>query len=192
MIHIRPATPDDAPALLAIYAPYVTDTAITFEYEVPSEKEFENRIQNILKRYPYLVYEENNTIKGYAYASVFKGRKAYDWSVETTIYVDPDCKGKGIGKKLYIELEKYLKKQNILNVNACISYIEKEDEYLNLNSVHFHEHMGYSMVGQFHQCGYKFDRWYSMVWMEKFLGNHKIPVQEVIPFLEVFEKEKNL
>ena len=48
------------------------------------------------------------------------------------------------------------------------------------------------MVGQFHQCGYKFDRWYSMVWMEKFLGNHKIPVQEVIPFLEVFEKEKNL
>ena len=95
-------------------------------------------------------------------------------------------------EKNYIELEKYLKKQNILNVNACISYIEKEDEYLNLNSVHFHEHMGYSMVGQFHQCGYKFDRWYSMVWMEKFLGNHKIPVQEVIPFLEVFEKEKNL
>ena len=189
---IRIVKLSDIPQILRIYSYYVLHTAITFEYEVPSEKEFENRIQNILKRYPYLVYEENNTIKGYAYASVFKGRKAYDWSVETTIYVDPDCKGKGIGKKLYIELEKYLKKQNILNVNACISYIEKEDEYLNLNSVHFHEHMGYSMVGQFHQCGYKFDRWYSMVWMEKFLGNHKIPVQEVIPFLEVFEKEKNL
>lgn len=189
---IRIVKLSDIPQLLRIYSYYVLHTAITFEYEVPSEKEFENRIQNILKRYPYLVYEENNTIKGYAYASVFKGRKAYDWSVETTIYVDPDCKGKGIGKKLYIELEKYLKKQNILNVNACISYIEKEDEYLNLNSVHFHEHMGYSMVGQFHQCGYKFDQWYSMVWMEKFLGNHKIPVQEVIPFLEVFEKEKNL
>ena len=98
---IRIVKLSDIPQLLRIYSYYVLHTAITFEYEVPSEKEFENRIQNILKRYPYLVYEENNTIKGYAYASVFKGRKAYDWSVETTIYVDPDCKGKGIGKKLY-------------------------------------------------------------------------------------------
>ena len=182
---IRIVKLSDIPQLLRIYSYYVLHTAITFEYEVPSEKEFENRIQNILKRYPYLVYEENNTIKGYAYASVFKGRKAYDWSVETTIYVDPDCKGKGIGKKLYIELEKYLKKQNILNVNACIAYPQTEDPYLTKDSVFFHEKSGYSMVGKFHACGYKFNRWYDMVWMEKMIGEHLEKQPAIIPFLEI-------
>lgn len=169
-IHIRMAAPDDAAQLLEIYGPYVEDTAITFEYDIPSIEEFKHRIQRIQKRYPYLVAEVNGQIIGYAYASVFKDRAAYDWSVETSVYMAKDCRGMGIGKALYKELEEKLKAQGIRNLYACISYPEVADEYLTADSVHFHEHMGYRIVGEFHSCGYKFKRWYNMVWMEKFLS----------------------
>ena len=121
-IQIRTATETDAEKLLEIYAPYVKNTAITFEYEVPSVEEFRDRIYNTLKRYPYLVAEVEGTIYGYAYVSPFHERAAYDWAVETSIYVDQNKKGMGIGKKLYETLEKILKKQNILNLNACIAW----------------------------------------------------------------------
>ena len=111
-LQIRVATKEDAEALLAIYAPYVEKTAITFEYEVPSIEEFRCRIQETLKKYPYLVAEKNRRIVGYAYASCFKNRAAYDWCVETSIYVNYDLKRCGIGKKLYLALEKALKAQH--------------------------------------------------------------------------------
>lgn len=184
-VRIRTATVEDAEAILAIYAPYVTDTAITFEYEVPGIEEFRERIRHTLKRYPYLVAEKDGVIIGYAYAGPFKERAAYDWAVETTIYVDISRKKMGIGKKLYAALEQSLAQQNILNLNACIGYPEQEDEYLTKNSVEFHKHLGYRLVGEFFQCGYKFGRWYNMVWMEKQIGEHTDCPQPVIPFEEL-------
>lgn len=176
---IRIARPEDAEALLEIYAPYVRETAITFEYEVPSVEEFRKRIESILKRHPYLLAEQDGKITGYAYAGVFNERPAADWAVETAIYVEKGCRRTGVGRVLYGALEKALARQNILNVNACIAWPEKEDEYLTYDSIRFHEHMGYRMAGRFHQCGYKFGRWYDLVWMEKHLGEHPAKPERV-------------
>lgn len=172
-IIIRTATAADAQALLNIYSPYVKNTAITFEYEVPSTEEFISRIEHTLQKYPYLVAEENGKLLGYAYASPFHDRPAYDWAVETSIYVDQNIKHRGIGCKLHDALENALQDMGILNMNACIAYPPKEDEYLDKNSVEFHSHMGYRLVGEFYKCGYKFHRWYNMVWMEKLIGEHQ-------------------
>lgn len=163
---------DDVEDLLNIYSYYVANTAITFEYEVPSVEEFSIRVTNTLKKYPFIVAEFNSEIVGYAYAGPFKERPAYDWSVETTIYLSKDCRGKGIGKKLYLALENKLKEQNILNLYACIASPINEDEYLTKDSIEFHQYLGYQIVGEFHKCGYKFERWYNMVWMEKIIGEH--------------------
>lgn len=184
-IKIRLASPDDAAALLEIYGPYVEKTAITFEYSVPTVDEFAQRIENTLKKYPYFVAECGGVPAGYAYASPFKERAAYGWSVETTIYVKSDKKRMKIGTSLYEALEQALKKQGILNVNACIACTDEEDEYLTNDSVHYHEKKGYKMVGEFHQCGYKFGRWYNMVWMEKIIGEHMPDQPDVRPFPDV-------
>ena len=171
-VTIRTATTADAQALLNIYAPYVINTAITFEYDVPSVEEFASRIAHSLEKYPYLIAEEGGNILGYAYASPFHDRPAYDWAVETSIYVDQNIKHRGIGRKLHDALESTLREQGILNMNACIAYPPEEDEHLDKNSVEFHAHMGYRLVGEFYKCGYKFNRWYNMVWMEKLIGEH--------------------
>lgn len=184
-ITVRVATEDDAQALLELYAPYVEQTAITFEYEVPTVEEFRERIKHTLERYPYLVAELDGVPVGYAYASTFKDRPAYDWSVETSIYVGMEYKRLGIGRRLYDELERLLKLQGILNVNACIAYPRKEDEHLTMDSVHFHERLSYRMVGCFHDSGYKFDQWYDMVWMEKMIGKHRSGQPVVVPFAEL-------
>lgn len=184
-IAIRIAKETDAEEILAIYEKYIKETAITFEYDVPSIEEFRGRIRHALERYPYLVAEKNEKIVGYAYVSPFKERAAYDWAVETSIYVDMEQKRGGIGRRLYEELETILKQQGILNVNACIAYPQVEDEYLTRDSVRFHEKLGYKMVGTFHQCGYKFNRWYDMVWMEKFIGEHQENQPDIIPFPEL-------
>lgn len=169
---IRNATPLDAEEILRIYAPYITDTAITFEYTVPSLDEFRERIVNTLKKYPYLVAEENGQILGYAYAGVFKGRAAYNHCVETSIYVRMNAHGKGIGKALYAELENRLHQQGILNVNACITWKDEPNEYVTHQSPDFHAHLGYVKCAHFHQCGYKFGQWFDMIWMEKMIGSH--------------------
>lgn len=179
---IRIADTQDAPALLSIYAPYVLNTAVTFEYEVPTVLEFERRISRTLERYPYLVAEQNGEILGYAYAGPFHERAAYDWAVETSIYVNERRRRTGIGKTLYEALEQALSAQNILNLNACIAYPAQEDGHLTKDSVFFHQHLGYRLVGEFYQCGYKFNRWYNMVWMEKHIGVHTACQPPVIPF----------
>lgn len=170
---IRPATLADAARLLEIYAHYVECTAITFEYEVPTLAEFQNRISTISKSYPYLVIERSGRVLGYAYAGVFKDRAAYNWACEVTIYLDKDAKGLGLGRKLYDALEAELKTMGMLNLYACIGYPELEDQYLTQNSANFHQHLGYETVGRFHKCGYKFNRWYDMIWMEKLIGQHE-------------------
>ena len=184
-ILIRMATEEDAESILKIYAPYVTDTSITFEYEIPTVAEYSRRIKDTLKMYPFIVAVEENCIVGYAYASPFKGRAAYDWAVETTVYLKQECRGKGFGKMLYLALEDILKRQNIINLNACIAYTSVEDKHLDNTSMAFHEHLGYTKVAHFTKCGYKFGTWYDMIWMEKLLGEHPDTPNSIIPITEI-------
>lgn len=182
--HLRQAAPRDAEALLQIYAPYVTETNITFEYEVPSVEGFQSRIENTLERYPYLVaLDEQDRIIGYAYASAFKSRAAYDWSVETSIYVKTGIHGKGVGSLLYEELERLLRLQHVVNACACITATAEE-------SIRFHKKFGYVQTAMFHKSGYKSGQWLDMIWMEKFLGPHTVPPMPFIPFSELPLSEK--
>ena len=127
-MEIRDVKKEDIAGIMEIYRYYVEETDITFEYVMPTEEEFTGRVEKILEKYPYLVAQEDGKIVGYAYAGTFKGRAAYDWAVETTVYVDRDYHGKGIGKTLYEELEKLLKEQNIQNLNACITFPNEPSE----------------------------------------------------------------
>lgn len=232
-LKFRVARPEDAEALLAIYAPYVEETAITFEYEVPSVEAFRARIAHTLATYPYIVAVEENNIIGYAYVGRLHERAAYDWSVETSIYVDRRARKQGLGRQLYERLEAILRAMHIISVNACIAYPGTmnatdrtrahlqdtrkersemnattqdrmhedhrkgsadsdasigEDPYLNTNSPDFHAHLGYQLVGHFHACAYKFDRWYDMIWMEKWIAPHPAKPEAMIPFPELPEE----
>ena len=177
-VTIRSARPEDAQALLQIYGHYVKNTAISFEYDVPAVQEFTGRIAHTLEGYPYLVLEENDKIRGYAYAGPFKTREAYRYSCELSIYVDQRATGKGYGRLLYSALEEKLKEQGMQNLYACIADPEVEDEYLTFNSEQFHSHLGFTLVGRFRRCAYKFGRWYNMVWMEKIIGEHEKNTQK--------------
>ncbi len=170
---IRKAKISDAKALVDIYSYYVKNTAITFEYTVPNVDKFAIRIENTLKKYPYIVAEQNGKILGYAYSGSFIGREAYDHSTELSIYIDHNLRKSGVGGKLYSTLVNILKDMGITNLYACISVPEQADEYLDFNSVEFHKHLGFEIVGRFAKCGYKFDRWYNMVWMGKIISEHK-------------------
>ncbi|MCC8024818.1 MAG: N-acetyltransferase family protein [Clostridium sp.] len=181
-ISLRMATQADADAFLAVYGPYVENTAISFEYQVPTREEFARRIGGTLKRYPYLAALQEGQVVGYAYASPFNRRSAYSWSAEVSIYVAGDARGSGIGARLYHALESILKKQNVLNVNACIAYP-------NPGSISFHEKLGYKKAGHFTKCGYKLGRWWDMVWMEKMLGEHPEKPEDFIPVTELGQKD---
>lgn len=187
-ITIRLATADDAFALAAIYAPYVQKTAITFEYEPPSVDEFAGRMRHVMSMYPYIVAEVQGKPVGYAYASTFKGRPAYDWAVETSIYVAQGYSGLGIGRALHDALRRALQAQGILNMYACIAVpCGEDDETLTRNSEHFHAHLGYRLVGEFERCGCKGGRWYDMVWMELIIGEHLVEQPPVVPFPQIVE-----
>lgn len=175
MIEIREVQPEDAAELLAIYQPYVLETPITFEYEVPTVPEFRKRIVTTLSRYPYLAALQEGQIIGYAYAGVYKGRTAYDWSCEVTIYLKQDRAAKGVGTLLYQKLEQILQKQGLINLTACITEG-------NQTSVAFHEKFGYQTVGCFPKIGYKFSRWYDVLWMQKELQQPGDDLQPFIPY----------
>ncbi len=172
MIDIRTAAIKDAEEILKIYSHYVLHTAITFEYEVPTVDEFQGRIRRTLEKYPYLVAMEGGKIVGYAYAGSFHTRAAYGWSAELSVYVHPAKKHKGIGRKLYQALEEALKRMGICNLYACIASPIAPDETLTHDSEYFHAKLGFTKIGEFHRCGYKFNRWYHMIWMEKIIGEH--------------------
>lgn len=182
---VRNATLEDAERILEIYDYYVKNTAITFEYETPSPEAFRERMRRTMQRYPYLVVLRDGRIAGYAYAGPFVGRAAYDWSCELTIYLDRNARKCGMGRMLYEALEKALFRMGILNLYACIGYPEQDDEYLTANSADFHAHLGFSKAGEFHKCGYKFGRWYDMIWMEKVIGEHKEKQPGVVPYRDV-------
>ncbi len=172
MTVIRDASPDDAKRLLEIYGYYVENTAVTYEIVTPSVEEFQARIAGTLERYPYLVAEDGGRILGYAYAGPLVRRAAADRSCEVSIYLDRSARGRGLGRRLYEALEESLKAMGILNLYAVIAWPEQEDEYLNTNSADFHAHLGYATAGHLHKCGYKFGRWYDLIWMEKIIGPH--------------------
>lgn len=172
-IQFRTANPNDAEQLLKIYAPYVENTSISFEYHVPTVEEFKRRIQKITEKYPCIVAVKDDEIVGYAYASTFRDKAAYAVSLETTIYVKKTFHRHGIGKTLYKILEELLKLQNITNLYASITYP-------NLKSMKFHEKMGFVKIAHFNRCGYKNDTWLDMIFMEKIINRHMFPAKKII------------
>ncbi|HEL1557052.1 TPA: N-acetyltransferase [Streptococcus suis] len=162
MIVIRNAQVEDAANLVAIYAPYVEKTAITFETQVPAVEDFANRIEKTLKKFPYLVAVDEGQIVGYAYASTYYARAAYDWTVELSVYVQKEARGKGIGTLLYTALEEELTARGFKNFLACIALP-------NLASIALHEKRGYQQVAHFKKVGYKFGTWHDIVWLQKSL-----------------------
>ncbi|WP_105108010.1 GNAT family N-acetyltransferase [Streptococcus suis] len=162
MIEIRSARLEDAAELVAIYAPYVEKTAITFETQVPTVGEFASRIEKTVGKFPYLVAEEEGRVVGYAYASTYKDRAAYDWTVELSVYVSNFARGKGIGSLLYDAIEEDLKARGFKNFLACIALP-------NPASLALHKKRGYEQVAHFKNVGYKFDTWHDIVWLQKSL-----------------------
>ena len=168
--NIREAREEDAAELVRIYGYYVLNTAVSFEYEVPSVEEFRKRIAKTIAKYPYLVCEKDGVIAGYAYAGEYSSREAYAWTVTVSVYVDRDCRRQGIGSRLYAELESRLKEMGIVNILAGAAYCEDEDEYLTHDSFLYHSRMGYTQVARLKGIGKKFGRWYDLLWMQKTIG----------------------
>ncbi|MDD3164391.1 MAG: GNAT family N-acetyltransferase [Oscillospiraceae bacterium] len=187
--NLRVATAQDVSAMLEIYAPYVRETAISFEYDVPDAAAFGARLRATLPRYPWLAAERDGVVCGYAYLSAFHARAAYGWCAEPSIYVHRDCRRQGIGQRLYAALEQLARRQNLLTLNACIACTDSADEHLTNDSVAFHAQLGYQTVGKFHRCGFKFSTWYDMVWMEKQLSPHTGAPKPVVPFSALTAEE---
>ena len=166
-MNIRFATPDDASAILAIYAPYVTESAITFEYEIPKVAEFAERIRIIQQQLPYLVAESDGHILGYAYASKHRDRTAYQWSVETSVYVHPDGQRQGIARQLYTKLLELLRQQGYYNAYAGITLPNPKSETL-------HQAMGFESVGTYTNIGYKMGVWHSVAWFQLVLQPYRL------------------
>ena len=180
-VKIRIACADDAENLLKIYSPYIEKTAITFEYTAPTAEEFRERIEKTLLRFPYLVAEIGKKTVGYAYAGYYIPRTACDHACEVSIYLDESFRGTGVGAMLYGKLFEILARQNITNIYASVAFADEEDEYLTHASVRFHEREGFAEIGRFRKCGYKFERWYDLLWFEKIIAPREKP-EEFIPF----------
>ncbi len=157
---VRLVEENDIGPILDIYSYYILNTPITFETIVPSIDEFKNRINSISAIYPWIVYEDNTKVLGYAYASKHRERDAYQWSVDVSVYLDKDFTGKGIGRILYEKLLKMLKHLGYLNAYAGISLP-------NLASVGLHECFGFKQVAMYQKVGYKNNSWIDVGWWWK-------------------------
>lgn len=171
---IRRAAAGDAAALLDIYAPYIRETAITFEYDVPAAEEFAARIGDIARTHPYLVCERDGRPVGYAYAHNIRERAAYDWAAELSVYLAPAAQRQGAGTALYRCLIDLLAMQNLRILYGCVTLPNEKSERL-------HEKLGFAPVGVWHGAGWKFGRWHDVGWLEKRLGGDGA-AQPVIPF----------
>ena len=167
---IRKAALRDIPAILEIYRPYILETAYTFEYEVPTPEAFEKRFLTITDRHPWLVWEENGEILGYAYGEPAFARAAYQWVADLAIYLKPSCHGCGIGRALYTAVEDILRQQGYI---AAYGVVTSD----NMGSRAFHEALGYRLMAEFPDCGWKFGKWHGVIWYEKRLqiGNPALP-----------------
>ena len=182
---IRIATEADVPQMLAIYAPYILTTTYTFEYTVPSEEEFLRRFRDITARFPWLVWEEDGQILGYAYGSAPFERAAYSWCAEDSVYLRPEAQGRGIGKRLCRALEKILTYQGYRQVYAIITSE-------NQTSLEFHKKLGYTPCGHFPKCGYKFGRWLEVTWLFLELSASAFTGEFPTSWAAIMEDDKNL
>ena len=160
---IRFATEHDLSAMLEIYRPYVENTTYSFEYEPPAPEVFARRFREHVAQFPWLVWEEDGAVLGYAYAGAPWERAAYSWCAEVSIYLHPDIHGRGTGKQLYARLEDILTKQGYRVAYALITTE-------NQGSVRFHEKLGYRYHSTFENCGYKMGRWLGVIWLQKQLN----------------------
>ena len=180
---IRIAREEDVPQILSIYAPYVLTTTYTFEYEVPTEEAFLQRFRSITAQFPWLVWEEDGEILGYAYGSAPFERAAYRWCAEDSLYLHPDARGIGIGTKLLTALENILKIQGYRTVYAIITSE-------NSVSLAFHNKMGYNLLSEFPDCGYKFGRWLGVSWFDKVLNIVDSPIDFPVSWQELMQDDK--
>ena len=169
---IRLATPADAAGVLAIYAPIVRDTAVSFEYDVPTEADMEARIENVLHKRPWLVYERAGEVLGYVYASTFRERLAYRWGTEVTVYIRADTRGRGLGRALYTALFEALKLQGYCMVVAGATLPNEATERL-------HAAMGFQTIGVYPSAGYKHGRWHDVIFW--FLQLQPLPAEPAEP-----------
>lgn len=167
-IEIRLANLADAPGIAAIYRPYVEGTVISFELSPPSEAEMASRIVRVLERLPWLVCEQEGTILGYAYAGPHRERDAYQWSVDTSVYVQEDQRRRGLGHALYTELFARLKDQGYYTAYAGITLP-------NAASVALHERFGFEPVGVYRKVGFKLGRWHDVGWWQRRLRSYVVP-----------------
>ena len=182
---IRIATKDDIPQMLAIYAPYVENTAYSFEYTVPTLETFTQRFENYTRQCPWLVWEEDGCVMGYAYGSLPFARAAYAWCAEVSIYLHPSVHRRGIGKALYAAVEQILWLQGYRTIYALITSENRD-------SLAFHEKVGYRYRAEFPDCGFKFGRWLGVVWMEKRLISVELPSYPPVPWVDVGENDRKL
>lgn len=172
---IRPATLEDAPGILAIYRPFIENTAITFEYTVPSLDEFRARMASTIGTYPYLVAEQtqqpgeaeptaSERVVGYAYAHRMGERAAFQWNAELAVYLAPEARGQGLGERLVRQLEKELAAMGVRNL---FSLITADNEA----SLRLHEKLGFTQVGYHPNAGYKLGRWHDLVYVRKPIGS---------------------
>lgn len=179
---IRMATVEDIPAILAIYGPYVENTCISFEYTVPTEEEFTRRFLSYTARFPWLVWEEEGQLLGYAYGSLPWSRAAYRWSAEASVYVAPQAHRRGIGKALYRALEALIFRQGYRVIYCLIT----SD---NPGSVAFHEAMGYRTVANIPGCGYKFGKQLGILYMEKRSNLSDFPTEPPKTIWDIVEND---
>ena len=182
---VRMATVQDLPRILEIYAPYVENTTVTFEYTVPTGEEFLRRFLSVTGQFPWLVWEEDGHIVGYAYACAPFARAAYSWCAEPSVYLLPEYRGRGIGKRLYAALEQLLRLQGYR-----LSYAIITSE--NRDSLAFHEAVGYRRLADFPGCAWKFGKNLGIIWMEKSLNTAEIPSNFPIPFPTFVNSDENL
>lgn len=162
---IRPLQAQDMSGLLAVYAPYVLHTAITFDYEVPSLEEFTHKLDTITAQYPCLVCVQGEEVVGYAYASTYRVKAAYQWSPESTIYLAEGVHRKGIARILYQALFDILHLQGFINVYAGVTIPNAKSEGL-------HRTLGFEEIGIFEKIGYKHDKWHDLKWFQLILSEH--------------------
>lgn len=162
---IRPVTPNDAGALLDIYRPYIERSTFTFETEVPAIDDFRQRIEHYTANYPWLVAEADEQVIGYAYASRHRERTAYQWCVESSVYVKDEFHGCGIALKLYDALFDLLSRSGYVNVYAGITLP-------NPASYSFHLKAGFKPVGVYEKIGFKLGQWCDVAWLVKQINPH--------------------
>lgn len=175
---IRYAEPQDVPQMLSIYAPYIVESAITFETVLPADTEFENRLNAVTANFPWLICEAQGIILGYAYAAKHRDRIAYQWSVESSVYVLPDAQGKGVAKHLYQAMIAILKIQGIVNIYALITVP-------NAKSIGLHERLGFKEFALFNKIGYKNSTWHDVLWMVLVINSHDMEQSNPLLFSDL-------